>query len=410
MKKQIVTFFVASFLAGSFVACGSQNDAAPPVGNLLGGSVEGMAGLHSIETAVPQKEETAGPQSKVTTVLESGTAEKERYVYGEDELPDIPCGDASLEGKADMRRDQEKLRRCLNSMVFETHRFGDYTVSLVGDSVRADETNFPGSIYAQKLRVEVEKDGVKLEGDGSYSDTVLYAQEHWKEYRLLADKIGSYLDVYDMQYPVIAMRYYFEDDQERLVKNTVEFAIIQEGRLWSGFVGNFGKGAGVICNPDADTSGTETLLGVNSENGGKCRAGIYDGGEFDVLGETISADEKTILADDETGIWYFFQFSNPPQTELYTARVVHSKYLYKIQDGKRVKVDESRLTSSEWEQLKPIYDLVHYDKVQKRAVCDADPGQIARAMSSVFGDLEKGKYECVVCDVDQLSSLEFAIE
>lgn len=279
MKKQILTILMAAILVSGFTACGNDNVTGPSLPD--GGS-------------------------------ENGTAERERYLYGEVKIPDIHCEDADSEGRAGIEWEQ-KLQQlpCLDSMVFETHTLGDYTIRLVGDRVRADETNFPGSIYTTKLRVEIEKNGVKIEGDGRYNDIVLYAGQQ-TEYRLFADKIGSYLDVYDMEYPVVAMRYYFEDSTERLVAKAVEFSTIQDGEAFGGFVGIFEKDTGITLNSNADASKAGTLLATNSENGARCRVGICSGDEFVVV------DKKT-LEDKEAGIRYTFQFSNPPQGELYTA-------------------------------------------------------------------------------------------
>ncbi len=58
----------------------------------------------------------------------------------------------------------------LESMVFETHTFGDYTIKLVGKHVRTDKENFPGKIFCGLL-AEVEKNGVKI-SQGSVSSDV----------------------------------------------------------------------------------------------------------------------------------------------------------------------------------------------------------------------------------------------
>ena len=172
MKKQIIATLTAAFIFAGLAACGSSD------GTEANGAKDVSAQDESTRDENTQDEST----------------EKVRYIYGETEIPDIPCGDGGFEGKAELVWEGEdivKLQQSLDSMVFETHTFGDYTVRLVGDKVRTDEANFPGSIYTQNLRVEVEKNGVMVEEDGGYNDTVTYVTQFFMEYRLFADKIGD---------------------------------------------------------------------------------------------------------------------------------------------------------------------------------------------------------------------------
>lgn len=312
MKKQIVAILMVMFIFAGLAACGS-NDAAEPGGSRSSAADDSESDSSSKSDVSDSGGTKAGGANDESTQGES--TEKVRYIYGEAAIPDIPCGDGGFEGKADLvweSEDRDKLQRSLDSMVFETHTFGDYTVSLVGDSVRTDEANFPGSIYAQKLRVEVEKNGVMVEEDGRYNDTVTYVAQFYDEYRLFADKIGDYLDVYDLDCPVIAMRYYFDDDPGRTVMTAVEFAVIQDNELLYGFVGVFEEGLGVMLNPDGDGTKPGTMLALNSADNGTCRAGIFSSDEFTV------ADGKTLI-DEEAGIRYIFDFSDPLPFELYTA-------------------------------------------------------------------------------------------
>lgn len=244
--------------------------------------------------------------TKAGSTQEEST-EKVRYIYGETAIPDISCGNINYEGKADVNPEGDqsvKLQQALDCVVFETHSFGDYTVSLVGDRVRTDEVNFPGSIYTTNLRVEVEKNGVIIEEDGRYNDTVVDIL--W-EYRLFADKIGNYLDVYDLDFPVIAMRYYFDEDPERTVMSAVDFAVIQDDELLYGFVGVFEEGLGVELNSESSDEPAAMLV----QAGGVCRVGIFSSDEF------VAADGNT-LVDEKAGIRYIFDFSDPLPFELYT--------------------------------------------------------------------------------------------
>lgn len=296
MKKQIIVTLTAALIFVGLAACGSSD------GTEANGAKDVSAQNESTRDENTQDEST----------------EKVRYIYGEKEIPDIPCGDGGFEGKAELvweGEDSVKLQQSLDSMVFENHIFGDYTVRLVGDKVRTDEANFPGSIYTQNLRVEVEKNGVMVEEDGGYNDTVTYVTQFFMEYRLFADKIGDYLDMYDLDCPVIAMKYYYDDDPERTVMTAVEFAVIQDNEFYSGFVGVFEEGLGVMLNPDGDGTKPGTMLTLNSADNGVCRMGIFSSDEFAV------ADGKTLI-DEEAGIRYTFDFSNPLPFELYTGEKI----------------------------------------------------------------------------------------
>lgn len=323
MKKQMLAVFTAALITAGLAACGS-NDTEEPGGS--GSPMADGSGSYPDSAAFDGGEADPGSGSDVSGSggTETGGAEEEsaqdegeekvRYIYGETAIPDIPCGDGGFEGKADLvweSEDRIKLQQALDSMVFETHTFGDYTVSLVGDSVRIDEANYPGSIYAQNLRVEVEKNGVMIEEDGQYNDTFTYAVQFYTEFRLFADKIGNYLAVYDLDYPVVAMRYYFDNDPERTVMTALEFAVLQDDEMLSGFVGMCDEGLGVMLNPD-HAAGPATMLVLNGADNRVCRMGIFSSDEFTV------ADGKTLI-DEEAGIRYTFDFSDPLPFELYTA-------------------------------------------------------------------------------------------
>lgn len=297
MKKKMVVVLTAALILAGLTACES------------GGSI---ISNKSDSDSVACTSDSGGTEANGA---EEKDTEMVRYIYGETAIPDIPCGDGNLEGKANLlpdSADSDKLQQSLDSMVFETHTVGDYTVRLVGNSVRTDEVNFPGSIYTQDLRVEVEKNGIIIEEDGRYNDTFTYTSQFESEYRLLADRIGSYLDIYDLDCPVIAMRYYYEEIPERTVINAVEFAVIQNDKFNSGFAGVFEEGLGVMLNPDGDEAKPNTMLALNSAEYRICRVGIFGADEFKVV------DGKTLF-DEEAGVRYIFNFSDPLPFELYTA-------------------------------------------------------------------------------------------
>ncbi len=246
----------------------------------------------------------------------SEPAYKTVYLYGQTEIPDIPCGYTDYEGKAGVSADnpalQQTLKEALDSMIFETVKYGDYTVNLVGDTVRTDKANFPTSIYTQNLHVEVRKDGKRLEGKGAYSSNMNYLSPNYTEYILYSDKIGSYIDVYGLEVPVIAMRYYFNDDG-REVTRSVDFATIQNDEVCDGFIGVCDAGTGVELN--AETTNYKDVLVINKSNYTKCRTSIFSADEFSVVNDNQ-------LLDSELNITYNFNFSDSPATDLYSTKVL----------------------------------------------------------------------------------------
>lgn len=313
MKKQIAVVLIATFILTNITACHENVPQIQP---------ENQVSVSDSSSPVAEASNTKSDNTQ-TTASESDTdintenepAEKVRAIYGETEIPDIACGSDTNEGKASTVTDSEALKQCLDSMVFETHTFGDYKVSLVGDNVRIDKENFPDSIYTQKLRIEVEKNGVKISRDGYYCDTFVYVSQFAVEYRLFTDKIGSYIDIYELDYPVIAMRYYYVDDSKSSVKSAVEFATIQNDEVCNGFVGVSEKGTGVVLNPDTDRSESDPMLVLNPEDGANCRISVFESDKFNIV------DSKT-LSDEAAGIKYTFNFSDPPQYELYTSEKI----------------------------------------------------------------------------------------
>jgi len=310
MKKKFAAILTIALALGSLTGCSEGGFENRP-GAL--DSVSDGSSSSSENTSTDTNNESSTLDNSSTP--ESKPIEKVTGIYGETEIPDIPCGDKDYEGKASAMKASNELKQCLYSMVFETHIFGDYKVSLVGDSVRTDKANFPGSIYTQDLRVVVEKNGEEMEGSGNYNDTVLYVAQFFKEYRLFEDKIGSYLDVYELENPVIAMRYFYEDDSARAVTKAVEFATIQNNKICSGFVGKSAEGTGVVINPNMDGNDPRTILALNDKGSGNCRVSIFAADEFKVI------DGKT-LVDEEAGIRYSFNFADPPQFELYSTEKI----------------------------------------------------------------------------------------
>ncbi len=317
MKRQIAAILTAALVLCTFTGCseGGLEDQSGTSNSVSGGSSLSSDGTYSSSenTSADSKSESSTLENSSTP--ESKPTEKVTGIYGETEIPDIPCGDKDYEGKASTMADHDTLKQCLDSMVFETHIFGDYKVSLIGEGIRTDKTNFPGSIYSQKLRVEVEKNGEKIDGVGMYNGIIVYLDQFRTEYRLFEDKIGSYLDVYELDVPVIAMRYFYDNDPGRTVTKAVEFATIMNDEINTGFVGLSKKGTGIYLNRNPDVNDPTTMLDVNSEDDELCSVSVFAADEFKVI------DGKT-LVDEEAGIKYTFNFSDPPQFELYTTEKI----------------------------------------------------------------------------------------
>lgn len=299
MKKQITAILASALILGSLTACSNGSAAT------IKDQSSQLSDNKSSVTSNPGSEASSADDKDSTP--QSETEKSVIGVYGETEIPDIPCGNAESGGRASDIDDKEVLESCLDSMVFEKHTFEEYTVKLVGDTVRTDKANFPDKIYTHDLRVEVEKNGAAIEGSGGYGDVFLLGSQFCTEYILFADKIGSYLDVYDLEIPVIAMRYFFDKASGDKVTKAVEFATIRDGKLGSGYLGTFAKGTGVVSPSSAVGEANELLM--NTEDGAVWRAGVFAADEFKI------ADNKT-LVDEEAGIRYIFDLlSDPYQTE-----------------------------------------------------------------------------------------------
>lgn len=246
------------------------------------------------------------PPKKVYTTQnlrpEKEPTEKIIGIYGETEIPDIPLGGISDEGKANDSYDWAELEQCLDEMVFETHTFGEYTINLVGERVRTDKENFPDSIYVHSFYIEVEKNGEKIGEGSSYNDYILYGMQFQREFRLLTNRIGSYIDVYGLENPVIAMRYFFDEDPKRTVKETVSFVIIRNDKVDFRLLGAGEKGTVVDYSDNSDLNDLSTALTFNPNDNWSGMTFISAAEKFRI------ADSKTLI-DDEAGIRYTFNFS-----------------------------------------------------------------------------------------------------
>lgn len=315
MKKEIAAALTAAAILSSFTSCNKNiTTQSHPPNQSSPGNADTSATAAEASCAESDNTQTTDYENSTNSTMESDHVENVRAIYGEIEIPDIPCKNGDEEGKTHGTMEDDGVpENCLDSIVLETHTSGQYKISLVAENVRTDKENFPGIIFARKLRIEAEKNGTAIESCGHagyYCNMLLGVPQFPTDFRIFEDKIGSYTDLYELDDPVIAMRYFYNDDPERTVKKAIDFAIIHNNELTSGFFALSGKGTGIVLDSYGDF-----FLGLNSKRGEVCRMSIFSADEFEVL------DSKTLL-DNAAGIKYTFNFSDPPKTELYVAENV----------------------------------------------------------------------------------------
>ena len=298
MKKQISAAILYTIILTSLTACGAITPRqAPP--NDASESVSAVSG------AALSAEEKTSEASKANNAPVK-TANVPMAVYGETDIPEFSGSSFGEDGRLTLTAyaDEDYSESCLDKMVFETHVVGDYTLRLTGETVRVNP-DFPDRIFVREPRAEVEKNGVILERGASFGSYVI-AVDQLNEYVLYKDKIGSYVDLYELDVPVIAVRYFYDGSAE--IRSAVNFATIQNGEVCDGFAGVCVEGTGL--EPDEDTS-SKIPVKANGEKS-VCRVALCAADEFKVL------DGKT-LADEAAGIKYTFDFREEPQFELFTA-------------------------------------------------------------------------------------------
>lgn len=282
MKKHILTLTALILTAALLTGCSNQANAQSPT--------QGGDSSTKQSTSIVT-ESTESTSSEVT----SEHVKKERFIYGETEIPDITYPEYLKEdGRAVVI--EGEYQSGLDSMVFETQTFGDYTLRLVGDNVRTDKEHFPGVIYTQGLRVEVEKNGkllIQKIGDSEFDSIgylLPYSEQFSKEILILKDQIGNYLDVYDAKYPIIAMRYFNYTNVDKPLRKIIEFSWIENDDTFvGGFVGDFAENTGVI-------TGAGPI-----EFGGDGHYAIFAADDFKV-------ENENTLIDETAGIKYIFDF------------------------------------------------------------------------------------------------------
>lgn len=312
MKKQITAMITAAFILTALTACEknvpeSQPDIQsttsvepdPPTGNN-----DPLPDNTSPDTQIGGDTENSSDGSIIT---EGVTCNGEKCIfidaegiYGETEIPDFHCDNVDLQGST---RPIGIEPVGLNTMVFETHEFGGYTIKVIGKYVRTDKEYFPDTIYARYLYIEVETESSSSDGSNkvSYPSTIL-GNPFNPEYRVFPDRIGSYLDIYDMEYPVIAMNYYFDDAPEYVDSEITQMArfamILPYNNRALGLTGSYEAGLGIVMNEDPPY---DIDVITNREYVSGWPYALRKSDELKVV------DSKT-LVDETFGIKYSFDF------------------------------------------------------------------------------------------------------
>ena len=293
MKKQITAITALTLTALTLTAAllaGCSNTPNTPNPAQGGDSTT----TQSVSTTTESTESTESTTESIPIASLPDAFEEGRFIYGEKEIPDMIYPEYNETDGRYIAPMAHSIDRGLESMVFETHTHGDYTIRLVGHNVRTDKEHFPGAIYVLGLGIEIEKDG-KLVTD-KYDHNAGYATPYnilsAPENIIYEDQIGSYLDIYDLKYPTIAMRYRGRDGLEEPFRKTVQFCWIEDNEL--------------VCD----------FLGVDDNNANTIAANIgYGGLEFSSGGyfAIFAADEfkvenENTLVDETAGIKYIFDF------------------------------------------------------------------------------------------------------
>lgn len=302
MKKNIFAIITSILICGNLTACSEQS---PIIGQ--------QGAPNSVTDSVPNSlddtsstENESGADSSGNGSTESEPVEEVRGIYGEMEIPDVKWKDQNI------RNVFERNAMLLDSIVFETHESGDYKFSLVGENVWVDKERSTDKIYADNLVIEVEKNGVKLNslGTASYMHEVVL-HPPYGSCTVLEDKIGSYLDMYEMDVPVIVMKYYFDYDIPGAVDRLMMFATVQENEVHSHFGGIYGEGTRPFSVYVQSGTSYYTM------DSGEPVPFLHPFGD----GKFKVADGKTLI-DEEEGIKYTFDFSDPMSDERYTAEKI----------------------------------------------------------------------------------------
>ncbi len=324
MKKQLTALLTATLLLTSLTGCTNENSSTADNSSVAdtSNSVTSDSSSSSSESENSTDSTSSDESDFMSETTSEAPTDVVRVRYEDTEIPNIHCETGDSEGRVSFKMNNARINGTLDGIIFETHTMGDYTITLIGDGVRTDSANFPDKIFAKDLYIEVTKNGTLIEdGIAHCCDSAFGVSDFSPEKTLFKDKIGSYVDGYELERPVIAMRYFFPDDG-REVKNFVEFFDIYKEALCGGHVNIHAPKTGVVLTggPDIKLSRGEhddTFPGVDTTGivADACRLGTFTAEEFTII------DSKT-LEDTAAGVRYNFNFTDPPEAMLYSTTLI----------------------------------------------------------------------------------------
>lgn len=302
MKKQLTALLTTALLITSLTGCKEGNNSSQdfPTNSDINNS--------SSENAGSSQNTSSDESSFKSETTSQATENVVRVQYKDAQIPDIHCETGDSQGRVSFWDKNSRIDGTLDGIVFETHTLGDYTINLIGDGVRTDLANFPDKIFAKDLYIEVSKDGTIIQdGTAHCCNAAFGVGETTPEKVLLNEKIGNYVDGYELERPVIALRYFFSENNE--VKNFFEFfEIYNDESLWGDHVNKHAPNTGVVVDGSP-------VVKLNTQDGELCRLGTFSADEFTVI------DSKT-LEDGTAGVRYNFTFTNPPEMTLFYTTAV----------------------------------------------------------------------------------------
>jgi len=316
MKKRISAIISAAIVLGCLSGCsnGAETSDIPSESGKESSSSAPASTASAAESAASDSSESF-QTGGYPYIFQSG-------VYGQAEIPDFPAKNSDKDGCI---KELQNFNRGIDSLVIETHTLGDYTVKLVGKFVRTDEEHFPDRLFSEGYEAVVEKDGKTL-GSARFTPNMLGQSLYKHEYRFFKDKIGKYIEIYDLEQPVIAMKYYY-DDAEWLtdLPKAVMFATVTPENEVTYLMGDFGENLAVMWNTDISVDNPKEIVtnsDITAENPYKsdddkesvrrAQAGVFSADEFKVA-------DKNTLVDDKAGIRFSFDFSR--KNTQYSARI-----------------------------------------------------------------------------------------
>lgn len=110
----------------------------------------------------------------------------------------------------DIYQEQDKIRQnCIEAAVLDTEQVGDLTVELLGRYVMKDTAADPEAIFAYYLDIRLCDGNTEYDSQPAFANSVNTGQG---AYRIKADDIDNYLQLYKMgEHPLIVFNYYDAD-------------------------------------------------------------------------------------------------------------------------------------------------------------------------------------------------------